>query len=209
MYLYDERYEREYEGETTYWNVGVLLTRIGEIDIVPMRQIFWLFVEIHEEDEPTYSTVNPPEFNFINGRHIEFDAEYAEEKYWEVKIRVEFFNQIDFRNFPFETLNLKIEIEPEGTERTLDKIRFVLDPNGGIDKSATVPGWETGEFRLSVVGYFYDENDPDSTFNWSKYTVGFFVERSTTGSLVKNILLVSIITGSSLLIFSYLKISHQ
>ena len=60
---------------------------------------------------------------------------------------------------------------------------------------------ETGEFRLSVVDYFYDENDPDSTFNWSRYTAEFFVERSTTGSLVKNILPVSIITGLSLLIF--------
>lgn len=160
-----------------------------------------MFVEVHEEDDPTNFTVNPPEFNFINGIHLEFDAESAEEKYCEVKVRGEFFNERDFRNFPFETLNLKIEIESEGTERTLGKIRFVLDPNGDIDKSETVFGWETGEFRLSVIDYFYDENDPDSTFNWSRYTAEFFVERSTTGSLVKNILPISIITGLSLLIF--------
>ena len=130
MYLYDERYEREYEGETSYWNVGVLLTRIGEIDreVGSYEVDFWLFVEVQEEDDPIDFTVNPPEFNFINGRHIEFDAESAEEKYWEVKVRGEFFNEMDFRNFPFETLNLKIEIESEGTVRTLDKIRFVLNP---------------------------------------------------------------------------------
>ena len=87
-----------------------------------------MFVEVQEEDDPIDFTVNPPEFNFINGRHIEFDAESAEEKYWEVKVRGEFFNEMDFRNFPFETLNLKIEIESEGTVRTLDKIRFVLNP---------------------------------------------------------------------------------
>lgn len=40
MYLHDERYEREYEGDTSYWNVGVLLTQIGEIKrVVPTRQI--------------------------------------------------------------------------------------------------------------------------------------------------------------------------
>ena len=66
---------------------------------------FWLFVEFHEEDDPTYFTVNPPEFNFINGRHVEFDAESAEEKYWEVKVREEFFNE-----WILETFHLKHSI---------------------------------------------------------------------------------------------------
>ena len=202
LYLFDMRYDRPYEGETSYWDSGILLTRIGEIDreVGSYEADFWLWVEVHEEDDPTDFTVNPPAFNFINGRHIEFDSESIEPKYWEVKVRGEFFNEMDFRKFPFETLDLRIEIEPETKERTIDKVRFVLDPVAGIDKTAKVPGWETGEFKLAVSDYHYDD-DPDSEYVWSRYAADFFVERSTVGSLVKNVLPVSLITGLSLLIF--------
>ena len=202
MYLYDERYDKSFDGPPHIWNSGLLLTRIGEINKVAgsYEADFWFFIEIMEENDPTDFTVDPPRFNFINGKNLTFESESIEPHYYEVLVRGVFFNSMDFSKFPYESLSLKFVVEPTGIENNIQNVRFVLDPNSGIDSSAVVPGWETGEFILSLEDHHYDD-DENSLYVWSWLNAEYFVERSIIGSTIKYILPISIITGLSLTVF--------
>lgn len=202
MYLYDDRYAKSFDGPPHLWNSGILLTRIGDINKVSgsYEAEFWFFMEIMEEDDPTDFTLNPPEFSFVNGKDILYESESFEPHYYESKVSGVFFNNMDFSQFPYETLILKFTVEPSGTDKTIDQIRFILDPVSGIDNSAVVPGWQISEFILSVEDHHYD-NEDDSTYVWSWLNAEYLVERSIIGSTVKYLLPVSIITGLSLTVF--------
>lgn len=193
MYLLEEYESLEY----IQIPVGITLTRIGEIDreVGSYEADFWFWMEIFDGDSPVDFTENPPKFDFINAREVKLDAELIEPHFYEVRVRGTFFNEMDFTHYPFEKLNLLIEVEPQ-TPNDISQWKFVLDPTSEIDVTAKVPGWKTGAFEISTIEHSYDE---DETF--SRFTANFIVERSVTGSIVKNILPVSLITGLSLLIF--------
>ena len=197
MYLHDEYATLEYDEHPFKYPVGITLTRIGEIDreVGSYEADFWFFIEIYNEDSPIDFTKNPPKFDFTNAREIEMDAEWIEPHFYEVRVRGTFFNEMDFSKYPFERLNLLIEVEPV-TPYESNQFQFVLDPNAEIDITAKVPGWNTGQFELAVSEHMYDEDEI-----FSRFIANFIVERSVTGSFVKSILPVSLITGLSLLIF--------
>ena len=193
MYLLDEYQDLE----DIEIPVGITLTRIGEIDreVGSYEADFWFWMEIFDENSPVDFTKNPPAFDFINAREVKLDAESVEPHFYEVRVRGTFFNEMDFTLYPFEKLNLLIEVEPQ-LPNDISKWKFVLDPTSEIDVTAKVPGWNTGAFELTAVEHSYDADE-----TYSRFTANFIVERSVIGSLVKSILPVSLITGLSLLIF--------
>jgi hypothetical protein len=197
MYLTEEYATYDYDELPIKYPVAITLTRISEIDktVGSYEADFWFWIEIFNEDSPIDFTKDPPKFDFTNARDISMDSEYIEPHYYEIRVRGTFFNEMDFSNFPFEKLNLVIEVEPQAPYMA-DQIQLVLDPNSGIDHTAKVPGWSTGEFDLTVEDYAYEEDEV-----FSRYTATFAVERSPVGSFLTNILPISLITGLSLVIF--------
>jgi hypothetical protein len=197
MYLVDEYALLNYDELPIKYPIGITLTRIGAIDseVGSYEADFWLWVEIFNEDSPIDFTANPPEFDFTNAGEIDMDSELIEPHYYEVRIRGTFFNEMDFRHYPFEKLNLIIEVEPKAPN-DIEQLQLVLDPTSEIDSTAKVLGWNTGSFELNTVDHAYDKDEI-----FSRFTANFIVERSAYGSVIKNILPVSLITGLSLLIF--------
>lgn len=192
-----ERELQSFDGEKHEFNVGVVLLRIGEIDkeVGSVELDFWFWVQILQEDDPIDFTVDKPEFNFINVREANLTHESCEEHYCEVQVKGVFFNEMDLNNFPFEKLNLAIEVEPE-YPFDASVSYFVLDPDSAIDESAKVPGWIMSEMTLERSIKQYDEYT-----TYPRFVASFDVERSALGSFVKYIFPVSMITGLSLLIF--------
>lgn len=195
--LVEQRQSQNYDEKRHQIETGVLLLRIGEIDRVvgSVELDFWFWAIIEQEDDPMNFEQEKPEFNFINARDIEYSNETVEPHLYEVQVKGTFFNEMEFNDFPFERLNMAIEVEPI-RPYTSDLAYFVIDPDSHIDRTAKVPGWETGEYQITVEEYEYDETDI-----FPRFTAEFAVERSVLGSFVKYIFPVSMITGLSLLIF--------
>jgi len=205
-YLLDDRLEQTYDGITKY-DTGIHLIRVGEIDkkVGSYELNFWFWVTVHEEDNPIDFTVDPPEFIFINTDDVNLSSIIIEPHYYEARVSGKFFGDMDFRNYPFEELNLLVEIEPSYTTPTIDvpvrhkvsdSIVFLLDPASTIDISATIPGWLLEKFSINVEEHEYGDEEINSRF-----VANFVVERSLTSAILQSILPLVMITTLSISIF--------
>jgi hypothetical protein len=102
---------------------------------------------------------------------------------------------MDFRDFPFEELQLKVLVEPKNPSN-LNSVVFVLDPESSIDPLAFVPGFQVETFDMFLKENMYSEDDV-----YSQFEIDFIVQRNFTGSVIKSIFPITLITGLSLLIF--------
>lgn len=139
------------------YDVGIQLENIGFID----RQggsyelIFWVTISSDEID----FTKNPPPqtFDFTNGHVEEITGMHTEQHFHKFKVRGVFYNSMDFRDYPFESIDLAIHMEPY-YPNTSDKLVFTVNQEySGISKSDTtsVPGWSIGDpsFTSSTQSY--------------------------------------------------------
>ena len=198
LYLIENRQDQSYRGPPTIYDAGISLSRVGEVDkkTGSYELDFWFWVTINEHDDPTDFTLEKPEFLFVNGKDITISSELIEPHYYEARIEGKFFNDFDFHDFPFEKINLVVEIESDNIEANNEHIVFVLDPESNVDESAKVTGWILEEFSISVVDHYYDLNDTTSQF-----VADFIIERSSISSILKNLLPIFLITGLSVSIF--------
>ena len=197
MYLKDQRAEQEYEGSTTRYDAGIHLLGIGEIDKSEgtYELDFWFWVSVNEENDPTDFTVTKPEFDFVNAKKIELRSEVVEPHYYETRVQGTFRNAMDFRDFPFEKLNLQVTVEPTAPSTT-ENVIFVLDPESTIDSSVSIPGFETGMFEIKAEEFAYTDGDV-----YDRFIANFVVERSSMGSIFKNLFPITLIAGLSLIVF--------
>ena len=181
------------EGGPNEYTVGFLLANVGKID----REIghYWIDFWVDISAEGVDFTKEKPQIDFINGQIENIGDEYTEKGYYEARIQGTFFNDMDFRDYPFEKILLKIEIEPVLPNDTR-RLVFVVDPEVGIDSEANIPGWEIGEPVITVEDHIYDIDEA-----YSRFTAEFPVERSVIGSVLKTFLPVTIITAISLIVF--------
>jgi len=102
---------------------------------------------------------------------------------------------MDFRNFPFEKIMLKIAVEPS-IPQNINMIRFSSDEfSSVIDDSANIPGWNILKPEFSIVEHKYDDD------TYSRFIVEYAVERLFLGTALSTLLPITIITGISLIIF--------
>ena len=105
--------------------------------------------------------------DFVNGRKVDLLSETIEPHFYEVRVIGSFYNEMDFRLFPFEELNLSIEIEPQ-SPLEVDQLQLRIDPETGIDEVAKVPGWLVGEYTITS-----DDHDYGGGEVYSRVTVDF------------------------------------
>jgi len=178
----------------TEYTVAVLLQNVGKVD----RDVgqYWVDFWIDVTAEGVDFTKDPPSFDFVNGKDLDIGDEYIEEGYWEARVQGTFFNEMDFRDYPFETIDLKVEVEP-ALPNDVTRVVFVIDPDSGTDSEANVPGWEMAEATIDVSEHVYDEGEPA----FSRVTAVFPIERSVLGSIMVTFLPITLVAGISLIVF--------
>jgi hypothetical protein len=119
-------------------------------------------------------------------------SEYIEEHYMEKRIRGTFFNNLDFHNFPFETIDLKVVAEP-ARPWTIHKATLHVSETAGVDPDANIPGYDLGTERVHIETHMYETEEE----TYERYVANFPVEKSALGSFLKIIFPVLIVVAIS------------
>lgn len=172
---------------------GVYLINIGKIDLqtgsYDLDFYFWLSTSNPAVD----FTKSKPTFDFMNSMNAKIEPSQVSPNYYEVRVKGTFLKNMDFRNYPFDTQQVTVEVE--GFD-TIDKLVFEPDfAASGYDSLVNVPGWKLGETKQDVIIHNY----PDQTY--SRYIFSFNIERSPLSSFLKTVFPVIIITTIAMLAF--------
>lgn len=173
--------------------ISVLLTHVGEIDrrLGQYELDFWISVTSKNLD----FTANPPQLDFVNGKIDYLQNEFIRDNYYEAFVQGTFYSEMDFHEFPFEKINMLIEIEPSAPLES-NVLKFVVGPKSGIDSSVTVSGWNLTETSFDVIKHDYDENE---TFD--RFVAVFTAEHSEIRMFLKTFFPVAVFLGISLISF--------
>lgn len=177
------------------FTAGVYLLNIGKIDLqtgsYDLDFYFWLSTT--SNSTIIDFTKQKPAFDFMNSMNAKIEPSRIEPNYYEVRVKGTFLKNMDFRNYPFDTQQVTVEVE--GFETT-DKLVFVPDTAAsGYDSLINVPGWNLGETRQSVIVHQY----PDQSY--SRYIFSFDIQRAALSAFLKTIFPVVIITTIAMLAF--------
>jgi hypothetical protein len=179
--------------EAEVLTVGVYLINIGKIDLqvgsYDLDFYFWL-----SSDDPDVDfTKEKPAFDFMNSMNARVEPSRIEPNYYEVRVKGTFLKNMDFRNYPFDSQRVTVEVE--GFE-PVDRLVFAPDvDSSGYDYLVNVPGWNLGQTTSDVIVHDY----PD--FSYSRYIFSFDLERAYLSSFLKTIFPVLIITTIAMLAF--------
>jgi len=179
-------------GQHTY-SIGVYLMNIGKIDLQNGAYDLDFYVWLASDDSMTNFVANQPKIDFMNALNIKTETSKLEPNYYEARVKGTFLKNMDFRNYPFDSHEVTIEIE--GFE-TIDKLTFVPDTEAtGFDSLVNVPGWSLAGSDSEVIDHSY----PDGTY--ARYICTFTIERAALSSFLKTILPVIVITTIAMLAF--------
>jgi len=171
--------------------VEILLNNVIDVDRVNgnYKLDFWFSVY---SDDVDFTTIAPPEFDFTNGMIEDVSSVYVEEHYMEQRVRGTFFNKLDFHDFPFEVITLKVVAEPV-RPWTIGKTTLHIAPTSGIDVDANIPGYhlDSGKFHIETHSYESEEE------TYERYVASFLVEKSSLGSFLKVVFPVLIVVAIS------------
>ncbi len=146
--------------EPIIYNMGIDLISVGVIDRESgsSELIFWLTIVSDDID----FTKNPPpdDWYLSNGYVIDKTGQNIDPHFYKVLIRGSFFSDVDFRNYPFDEINLHIHMEPY-YPLTADKVVFqVNEEYSRINpETVSVPGWTMGEPTFSAYTTTYPWGD--------------------------------------------------
>ena len=165
------------------YNVGVDLISVGVIDRESGQSdlIFWLTIVSDDID----FTENPPpdDWDLTNGYVIDMTGTNIEPHFYKTKIRGAFFSDVDFRNYPYDEINLSIHIEPYFPLVT-NQVVFKVNEDYSLvnPDTVSVPGWTMGEPTFSTY---------TTTYPWGDFThfeANFPIETSPFDVFIKKLL---------------------
>jgi len=169
--------------EPIIYNVGVDLISVGVIDRESGSSdlIFWLTIVSDDID----FTKNPPpdDWDLTNGYIIDKTGQNIDPHFYKVKIRGSFFNDFDFKNYPYDKIDLDIHIEPY-FPLTADKVVFRVNEEYSVinPDTVSVPGWTMGEPTFAAY---------TTTYPWGDFThfeAHFPIETSPVDVFIKKLL---------------------
>ena len=159
-------------------HIGILLNNIGKIDMKAgeYEADFWYVIW---SDDVNFIEEGLPPVGFPNGFIKQISSEYVEEHYYEVRMIGMFFANMDLSLFPFETIPLTIEVEPD-TPCYTDSIVFEYDAEtSGVDSRAYVPGWSMKNSSFESMEHYYEGYD----LTYARFVAQFDIERPMTSSI--------------------------
>ena len=208
--MYDKYEKGEFEKRLPHdWWTGVTLYRVGEIS--PAAGTYELdfnyWIQIFDENDPTdFQSVERDgkliklfDIDFVNSVDVEFKETKARKQknhYYDVMGSGEFFSEMDFRKFPFETLNLKIIVEPGFNVPYDDKIfyddiQFQRWPYPALfEEGVPSPEYDIIDYSVSIEDHKYSAG---GTF--SRYTTNFEIQRDFQGAFLKFIFPIIVMTS--------------
>ncbi len=165
------------------YNIGVDLISVGVIDRESGQSdlIFWLTIVSDDID----FTENPPpdDWDLTNGYIIDMTGTNIEPHFYKTKIRGSFFSDVDFRNYPYDEINLAIHIEPYFPLVTNQVVFKVNEEYSLVNPdTVSVPGWSMGEPTFSSY---------TTTYPWGDFThfeANFPIETSPVNVFIKKLL---------------------
>jgi hypothetical protein len=188
-------FAQESDDQPIEYSVATSLVSIGEIDkkIGTYELDFWYSIFAEGYD---LTVMPPPEVDFVNGKNEQISSQYLASNIYEQRVRGTFVNTMDFHDFPFEKIKLKVDIEPV-TPWSTERVILKVDPASGIDETANVPGWYVTDPNFSVIEKTYRTSGE----SYSRYVAEFTVERSPLGSFLKIIFPVLIVLTISFIAY--------
>jgi len=146
--------------EPIIYNMGIDLISVGVIDRESgsSELIFWLTIV---SDDIDFTKNPPPDDWFLsNGYIIDKTGQNIDPHFYKVLIRGSFFSDVDFRNYPFDEINLHIHMEPY-YPLTADKVVFQVNEEYSRmnPETVSVPGWTMGEPTFSAYTTTYPWGD--------------------------------------------------
>lgn len=176
--------------------VEITLTHVGDIDLQSGEYPMTFWVDIRPGFANSDFTKNPPPaMEFVNGRDVQQLDFSCSPSLYEYKVQGTFFGQLNLQNFPFEMLNLKINLESI-TPGNMTYVQFLPWQDSGIDTNLTVPGYQVSGFSSVSAVHMYNDNE-----NYSSLITTVKLTTYTVQSLLKSILPMVLLPGLAILSF--------
>jgi len=171
--------------------VGVWLVNVEKVDLAAnsYKLDFYLWFRFNSSE---ISADNVTNFEFVNGAPSMYVVS-KEQDYLEYRVRGDFIKTFDFRQYPFETHTLAVELEHKNLD--ISHLIFKEDPASKVDEAVNVAGWSVGDFETSVIEHSYGEE------TYSRFVFSITLGRPTLSAFVKSVLPITVITTISLLAF--------
>jgi len=186
----EERSNLESNAKKKY-ELGIYVLNVGKIDLQTGTYDLDFYLWIKSKDGNFDKA--PPKIEFMNGRAV-MEPIRIEPNYYESRVKGVFQKNMNFKNYPFEMIQLTVEVEGINDNKTLD---IVADTNEtGIDNLVNIPGWNLKESNIFVTEHEY----PDNT-TFSRLVFSIDIERFPLSSFLKTIFPVLIITTIAMLAF--------
>lgn len=176
--------EKKYEIGVHVINVGKIDLQTGTYDLD-----FYLWVKSEEGNFDK----SPPRIEFMNGK-ASMEPIKIEPNYYESRVKGVFQKNMNFKNYPFEMIQLTVEVEGINDSSILELVAD--EKESGIDKLVNIPGWNLIESRIFVTEHEYSDN---TTF--SRLVFSIDIERFPLSSFLKTIFPILIITTIAMLAF--------
>lgn len=180
-------------GDPVTVKVGVWFVNVEKVDLIAnsYKLDFYLWFKFNPSE---ISLEEVKDFEFINGAPTKYEISANETQgYLEYRVRGDFIKTFDFTRYQFETHELAVELEHKNLD--ISTLVFEEDPSSTIEETASVAGWDLGDFQTSVTEHSYGEE------TFSRFVFSVTLKRPALSSFIKTVLPISVITTISLLAF--------
>jgi len=189
--------ENHEQPEPVTYQIDIELLDVGNIDIHTGTYELRFLLILQSDDVDFTQMQTLPEIDFVNGDLDEpVIVEDLDPHLYSIEVDGQFFSEMNFKNYPFSPLELKISIEPQG--QTIDKVLFkaVAEDPHTSRQASFVPGW------IFEQEYDKEENvqDQDGDLH-SRYTAMFPLSRPALSSFLENLMPLLIIATMSIFVF--------
>lgn len=188
--------ENHEQPEPVTYQLHIQLLDVKNIDIHTGSYELRFLLVLQSDDVDFTQMQTLPQIDFVNGDLDEpVIVEDLEPHIYSIEVDGEFFNQMNFKNYPFSPIEMTIILEPD---RNIDEVLFsaTLEDPDVSHQAKFVPGWI---FELE-----YDKidkvEDHDGDIH-SRYTVTFPLSRPVLSSFLENLMPLSIIAIMSVFVF--------
>jgi hypothetical protein len=172
--------------------VGVWIVSVEQVDLAAnsYKLDFYLWFGFNSS---SISLEEARQFEFTNGSPEMYEVDSNEQGYLEYRVKGVFTKTFDFADYPFESQELAVRLEHKSLNSSA--LIYLVSDVSGIDKEASVAGWNLHRFRASVSEHLYDSE------SYSRFSAVVVLQRPFVSSFVKSVLPIMIITAISLLAF--------
>jgi len=186
-------------------NAGIYVISIGNFEFNKGTYVLDFYLMFNWENQ----SLSPASFEFMNGRPVTKEKIYEEytnesSEVW-YRIQANLFITPDFKNYPFDTQEIKIIIEDSKYNTSILNY-YIIDETLGIDKEFQLAGWDIQSYDCTVSEHEYPWGE---TYSQIVFTIK--LARSTGPTAAKLLLppiIFCIVSGLSFF-FKADKITHR